>query len=729
MFLKRLELNGFKSFAGKTVLDFPKGVTAIVGPNGSGKSNVVDAIRWILGERDAKSLRGGKAEDLIFAGTAGKGKAGMATASIFFDNASKFFPVDYEEVEIKRQVERDGTSSYFLNKAETRLKDLVELLSKSRLGTKGLIIIGQGNSDLFIKANPSERREMVEEMLGLREFRIKKSEAERKLKATGFNIEKAKALLLEIGPHLKVLRKQTAKWEKRGELERELIFLENDYFGSQIEKYQGEYLKTDPEINDIERKATAERRELKELEEKLRKIEEARPESREKGEKLRKEKERILEEKSRIEKEMGGAEARAEILEERKKEAGGAKADYGTLFSFSKNFYEEAKRILKEGVSAARAEVVLKEAVAVLEKVFSSGTEGLDKEIREAREKVNRLKGEAKKKEEEIEKIGREENEVNKNLEGFTENFRKAFGLVQEKRENITGLESQRGRLVLEKERWGMKIADLKEAIKQAGRKWEEFSFKKEAEKEEKDLAEMERKIFRLRGELAAIGEVDEALKKEAEETEERHNFLEKQLADLEAAAKDLKEAIEELSEKIHIEFDEALNKINEEFEKFFDLMFKGGRAKMKLSKPKKKTKEEIPAEGEGGETMEATMTKEGEEEDIEAGIELDLALPKKKITGLDVLSGGERSLVSIAALFALISVSPPPFLVLDEADAPLDERNALKFAEMVKDFSKKAQFVVVTHNRATMEAADMLYGVTIGDDGASKLVSLKMTE
>ena len=149
--MKRLELNGFKSFAGRTILEFPKGVTAIVGPNGSGKSNVIDAIRWLLGERDAKSLRGGNIQDLIFGGTSKRARAGTASAALVFDNAKKFFPVDYEEVEIRRQIARDGTSQYFLNKAEVRLKDLVELLSKSRLGSKGLIVIGQGNSDLFIK--------------------------------------------------------------------------------------------------------------------------------------------------------------------------------------------------------------------------------------------------------------------------------------------------------------------------------------------------------------------------------------------------------------------------------------------------------------------------------------------------------------------------------------------------------------------------------------------------
>ena len=720
-------MNGFKSFAGKTILDFPKGVTAIVGPNGSGKSNVIDAIRWLLGERDAKNLRGGKAEDLIFAGTAGKGKAGMATAAIFFDNSSKFFPVDFGEVEIKRQVERNGSSNYFLNKSEVRLKDLVELLSKSRMGTKGLIIIGQGNSDLFIKASPALRREMVEEMLGLREFRLKKQEAERKLKATEFNMEKAGALLQEIIPHLRILKRQTAKWEKREEVKNELESLENSYFGSQMEKFQAECLKVDPEMNDVERKISAEKRDLRDYEEKLRKIENSRPESREKGEKLRREREALILEKNRLEKEAGGMDVRAEILEERKKETG-AKAEYGTLFSFAKNFYDEAKKTLKKGVSVAAAEKILKEAVLSFEKIFSAGSENLEKEIREAKEKKEKLKDKIKELDEKLKAVGREEAEVGKGLENFTEDFRKAFTFVEERRKKIGELETALGKLSLEKERWGMKIADLKEAVRQAGRNWEEFYAKKGGEKiSEENLPEIERRIFRLRGELASIGDIDEGLKKEAEETEERHNFLEKQLADLETAAKDLKEAIMELSEKIHIEFDAAMMEINREFEKFFNLMFKGGKAKMRLAKPKKKIEEATGGE-EGLEGV-AIALETKEEEETEAGIDLDLSLPKKKITGLDVLSGGERSLVSIAALFALISVSPPPFLVLDEVDAPLDERNALKFAEMVKDFSKKAQFVVVTHNRATMEMADALYGVTLGEDGASKVVSLKMTD
>jgi len=738
MFLKRLVMNGFKSFAEKTTLEFPKGVTAIVGPNGSGKSNVIDAIRWLLGERDAKNLRGGRAEDLIFAGTSGKAKAGMASASMVFDNSSKFFPVEFNEVEIRREAERGGNSSYFLNKSEIRLKDLVEILSKSRLGTKGLIIIGQGNSDLFIKASPAERREMVEEMLGLREFRIKRMEAERKLKTTGFNLEKARALIEEIGPHLRILRRQTAKWEKREELERELKAIEDSYFGAQAARFQEEYLKTDPEINNLERKAGVLKRELIDLEKDLKKLEEARPQRGE-TEKLRSEREKLSILKNRMEKEIGGIEARIEIMEERKGEKG-EEVEYKTLLSFARGFYEEAKNILKAGVDLVAAERILKMAASEGEKIFSSKSDKLERETEEMKKKLEETREELKKIDNEMARVAKEEAALAGGIESFTDSFKKSFNLVEEKRRAILAAEQEKNRIVFEKERWGMKIQDLREMVRQAGRRWEEFLAMKnvrpggilengETGSLSSNYGELERKMFRLRGELSAIGEVDEALKKEAEETEKRHEFLMKESEDLEGAERDLREAILELSEKIHVEFTAAMEEINREFGKFFELMFKGGKAKMKLLKPKKKIKTRTDVEGTrtDAEINQSSSEDFDEEKETEAGIELEVNLPKKKITSLDVLSGGERSLVSIAALFALISVSPPPFLVLDEVDAPLDERNALKFAEMVKDFSRKAQFVVVTHNRATMEAADVLYGVTLGGDGASKVVSLKL--
>ena len=166
--LKRLELNGFKSFAGKTTIEFPTGITAIVGPNGSGKSNIIDAVRWLLGERESKNLRGAKAEDLIFAGTPKRPRVGQAQASLYFENNGNFFPAEFSEIVVSRQVSRDGDNKFFINKAEVRLKDLIDFFAKARLGTKGLVVISQGNSDVFIQASPAIRREMLEEMLGLR---------------------------------------------------------------------------------------------------------------------------------------------------------------------------------------------------------------------------------------------------------------------------------------------------------------------------------------------------------------------------------------------------------------------------------------------------------------------------------------------------------------------------------------------------------------------------------
>jgi chromosome segregation protein len=223
---------------------------------------------------------------------------------------------------------------------------------------------------------------------------------------------------------------------------------------------------------------------------------------------------------------------------------------------------------------------------------------------------------------------------------------------------------------------------------------------------------------------LASIGEIDQALIKEAEETEKHYNFLSGQINDLEKATDDLKILIKDLKERIHKEFLNAFRAINEKFDHFFRLMFKGGHAKMKV-----KNYELIRqlADKNNGDENNEDKNQIEEEQEEKIGVEIDLNLPGKKITGVEMLSGGEKSLVSIAALFALISVSPPPFLVLDEIDAPLDEKNSQMFANLVKDFSGDTQFIIVTHNRAVMEVADVLYGITMNDDGTSKLLSLKL--
>ncbi|MFH1461240.1 MAG: AAA family ATPase, partial [Patescibacteria group bacterium] len=314
MFLKSLELNGFKSFASKTLLEFPAGITAVVGPNGAGKSNLIDAIRWLLGEREAKNLRSAKAEDLIFNGTPKKPRMSLAQAGIHFDNNSGFFPVDFKEVSVIRRVGRDGVSQYFLNKAEVRLKDVIDFFSRSRLGTKGLSIINQGDSDLFVKASPEERRIMIEEILGLREYQIKKIEAERKLKNTSFNLEKVRAMVSEVAPRLRMLKRQTNKWLKRLDLQKELEELENNYFSYKLNEIETGQSKINPILKSLETQIDEQEKELEILELEIKKIESQPKEEYQEIKKIKNQQSKLLLERSQIQKELGRLEAKLEFL-------------------------------------------------------------------------------------------------------------------------------------------------------------------------------------------------------------------------------------------------------------------------------------------------------------------------------------------------------------------------------------------------------------------------------
>ena len=318
------------------------------------------------------------------------------------------------------------------------------------------------------------------------------------------------------------------------------------------------------------------------------------------------------------------------------------------------------------------------------------------------------------------------EKELESSQENFYTTFKGSVADVQRAQGKLDAWEKINRELLLEKERIDLRRDEVLRQVDQAGRKAEEF--RKAPPFSDIDLSDAEHRIFRLRGDLASIGEVDHALMKEAEDTEVRHQFLIKESEDLLKAVADLTALMQELNEKIKTEFDKSLSKINTEFEKFFGLMFDGGTAKLKVLKPKAERIAEGREEEDSVDKEEAREQTEDElMQEKNGGVDIEIKLPRKKVTSLDMLSGGERSLVGIAALFAMVSVSPPPFLVLDEIDAPLDERNARRFGAMLKDFSQRTQFIVVTHNRATMEAADILYGVTLAEDGSSKVVSLKL--
>ena len=728
--LKRLELNGFKSFAGKTVLDFPKGITAIVGPNGSGKSNVVDAIRWLLGERDAKHLRGGTVEDLIFSGTPERPRMGQAQASLHFENSGNLFPVDAAEVVIQREVSRDGTSKYFLNKSEVLLRDLIDFFARARLGSRGLVVVTQGNSDLFIRAEPNVRREMIEEILGLREYQLKRMDAERRLTQAQENMHKAEALIEEILPHLRSLRRQANRWEKRGALEEELQQLEDQYFGSEWNEFETGLEKTEEKMKVHRIRGEALTHELKAAEEKQHTIEKSQPEERKELGGLRKEIQGIAAKKGECERELAKLEAHVELL---------GKDEVDDDLPPAPEIMKVVERVRDMLLAAEDADIealqtTIQSALEEIEALFARTGGGKKEPARDSsgiRERLEKVVAELGALEKSLAELRAKEQELEKNQEDFYKSFTAAVHDVERVREALQAWNEGNQKFLLEKERCTLRREELVRQIEQAGRKPEEFGKESSIKNQVSgDKGEVERRMLRMRGELAAIGDIDQAVMKEAKETETRYEFLTREAEDLKKAAADLKRLIRELSEKIRTEFGNALHTINEEFNKFFGLMFDGGHAKLKVSSikyqvsSKRQTTEDQKDENKNEDGMHP-----GEfiEEDQEEGIEIEFKLPRKRTNSLDVLSGGERSLVGIAALFALISVSPPPFLVLDEIDAALDERNARRFADLLKEFAKKTQFIVVTHNRATMEAANVLYGVTLGADGTSKILSINL--
>ena len=250
MYLKKLELQGFKSFANRTTLEFKPGITAVIGPNGSGKSNISDAIRWVLGEQSMKSLRGSKSEDIIFAGTQNRKSLGFAEVSMVIDNTDNSLPIEYSEVTITRRIYRTGETGYFINKVPCRLKDIFELFMDTGIGKDGYSIIGQGKIDEILSNKSEDRRRIFEEAAGIVKYRTRKEESEKKLEQTKVNLMRINDILSEIEANLEPLKIQAEKAKKFLELRDELKSIEIGLYLYKIDSFKEklEKLEQDKEI-------------------------------------------------------------------------------------------------------------------------------------------------------------------------------------------------------------------------------------------------------------------------------------------------------------------------------------------------------------------------------------------------------------------------------------------------------------------------------------------------
>ena len=735
MYLKSLEIFGFKSFAKKATLNFTSPISSIVGPNGSGKSNVAEAFRFVLGEQSIKSMRGKRGEDLIFNGGGESGtRVNRAGVKVIFDNSKRILNVDFDEVSIERVVHRDNSNEYFINGSPVRLRDVVELLSGAHIGASGHHIISQGEADRILNANIKERREMVEDALGLKIYQYKKLESQRKLEKTEENTKSVESLRKEIAPHLKFLKKQVEKVEKVQELRQELKKIYREYFKKEEVYFTNERTKIDEEKTPIEKELDLLDKEINDAKKILEQSKNRDAKSdeliaiEEILNKIRLEKDTIVRELGKIEGEISAL--KRSVDKEREKQN-----------------KEELRTVYFKDVEAVIKKAILLDVIDEIKKVLlgfvslyksredSLGTQELEDDLVILEKNKIELENSFKKINEDEQKNILEYNALRQRIEKEKDSNRDAeknvFRIIarqNELRGIMNGIKSREGRLEMEEQAFKK---EQEEAYMLIGRECMDYKHMAISLGESRET-QIERKKtidkIKVRIEDSGTGNGLDIMR-EYKEVEERDNFLAKELFDLENSKKSLSDLIVELNLRLDMKFKEGILKINAQFQEFFSLMFGGGSASLSIIREKKRKRKSDTDLSLALLSDTTSDINEEIEEEGEEGIDININLPRKKVKGLMMLSGGERALTSIALLFAISQVNPPPFIILDETDAALDEANSKKYGDMIENLAKYSQLILITHNRETMSRAGVLYGVTMGGDGASKLLSIQFEE
>ena len=751
MTLKTIELAGFKSFGKKSALSFLTPITAVVGPNGSGKSNIVESIRFVLGEQSMKSLRGKGGVDLIFKGSKTLSSLNRAMVTITFNNSKKIFSftnsglgvsLDYDEISISREVFTDGANKYSINGTEVRLKDITDLLASVNIGSSGHHIISQGEADRVLNASNKDRRAMIEDALGLKVYQYRIKESERKLEKTLSNMKEVAALRREVVPQLAFLKKQVEKIEKAREMRDELRELYKTYFSSEAtyiaketqrlthirRTYDEQLVSLEDRISTLQSQKDAIQKQnhvdnehtkkIKEYEEELFRIRTLKDELARKLGRIEGTLDSIERELSRVpevnEQVISESQWRGIITDLEQKIDQALQSQ--ELPEITQILYAMKERIKTLSVAKEHTEHTVDEKIAHEYEEMKNVRDGILAQLQQVTTQEKSV----------IDGIAAErlqEKEVEITLRDSERTLYELLGKKNEIVSNGHSVHFEEEKLALIKTAFETELSEGGILI---GREVLEYA-RMVVEGDIVRLAQedLRRKIERIKIKLedASAGNGAEIMK-EYENTVERDAFLGKELDDLNKSIESLRLLIQELKETLDVEFKEGVEKINKQFQEFFALMFGGGSAFLSIVMEHKKQKK--------GEMSEEDIDEEVEESTelgFERGIEINVTLPQKKVKDLHMLSGGERSLTSIALLFAISQVNPPPFLVLDETDAALDEANSRKYGNMLENLSRYSQLVVVTHNRETMSRAQVLYGVTMDVSGASKLLSIRLED
>ncbi len=849
MEFKKIQLNGFKSFSEKTTFLIEKGLTGIVGPNGCGKSNVVESLRWCMGETSAKSMRGSGMEDVIFSGTSNRPSKNIAEVSINISNSEKsgsFQFKEMEQIEIRRKIERDKGSRFFVNDKEIRAKDAQMFFADLSTGAHSPSIISQGRIGLLVTAKPQDRRAILEEAAGISGLHARRHEAELRLNAAENNLKRADELRRQLEKQLTSLEKQAEEATKYKNISDEIKKIEAGLYFLKIREIENE-IKVEHEINeDAEKEFTLFNNKISDLENLIKKLEEEINPIRDNNleiisriQRLNLELQNLDEEKKRTGNEIETTKLSLKTINEDEDREKSIIIDANSnqkrlndeknkLVDVDSKYYETEKlsdkdlevakinltneqekidtllnslsagRILEHKNSLEEMRKLLKKAIEYVDDnqlqqardnlnnininlsyiiqnlSESNDDEGISK-INLRNEKIKKLqyeytitysknqsiKDESKKRKERIQNIDTEieswknllvnsekmiiqlanrkeklnlrllelEKQPNLNAEKkgqISENLRIS---EKDKESNDTKINL----LELELEENKIKLNEIKESSisvreKKASanatiiglnkrkndlieRVEGELNIKEEnlldysnLEKEEEfpDTVAQEELLDKKKRDRENLGSVNLRADEETGQYKDEITKMEKDREDIVTAIVKLKDSINQLNQKGRERLLDAFDKVNHKFNEVYTKLFNGGNAKLELV---------------------------DSDDPLDAGLDLLVSPPGKRLQSITLLSGGEQALTALSLIFAVFLTNPAPICVLDEVDAPLDDANVTRFCDLLEELTRitTTKFIIVTHHALTMSKMDRLYGVTMPEKGISQLVSVDL--
>ncbi|MDC2997344.1 AAA family ATPase [Candidatus Pelagibacter sp.] len=790
MEFKKIQLNGFKSFADKTNFLIENGLTGIVGPNGCGKSNIVESLRWVMGETSAKSMRGSGMEDVIFSGTSNKASKNIAEVSVTVTNEKNEGPIQYrelDEVNVRRKIEKDKGSKFYINDKEVRARDAQMFFADLSTGAHSPSMISQGRIGAIVTAKPTDRRAILEEAAGISGLHVRRHEAELRLNAAENNLKRADELRRQQERQLVNLQKQAeeaARYKNMSEdikkIEAGLYYLKLLEIDKEIRVENEINVEAETEVTDFNNKIADLENSIKTETEKVTPLREKNIENLSKIQRLNLELQSLDEENTRIQDEIENIKKTLQTFEEDIGREKGIvidansnekrlKEEKNELIEIDSKYYETEKQSdndlsiskdklqseiekVKELINSQKNQEAIsvlndckllieayagsysknenikkesvkrKERIKVIDTEIESwknlllNSEKMVSQLTERRSKLNdqlsnldnqpKLQAEKKGQITEGLRISEEEKKENEEIINSTdvkiENLRSQLNEIQEQSIQIRERKASSGATV---EGLKKRKNDLIDRINSELNLSEENILENSnlfGVEELPDAVNQEDLLDKKKQEREKLGSVNLKADEETNKYETEIKKMESDRLDLVTAIVKLKESINELNQKGRERLIEAFDKVDRKFNEVYTKLFNGGNAKLEL----------VDAD-----------------DPLEAGLEMLVSPPGKRLQSITLLSGGEQALTALSLIFAVFLTNPSPICVLDEVDAPLDDANVTRFCSLLDELTKitETKFIIVTHHALTMSKMNRLYGVTMPEKGISQLVAVDL--